>query len=161
MRCFRGCRAGGPPTDSAEARALPRRVRALREHRVGSELQQVAGPPTAALQRDSATWSHTVGSAVRTMSERVFRDRRDAGRVLAGLLEDYRGHDDVVVLGLPRGGVPVAYEIAAALDAPLDVFVVRKLGVPGHEELAMGAIASGGVVVLNEDVVIGSASVRT
>ncbi len=96
-----------------------------------------------------------MGSAVRTMSERVFRDRRDAGRVLAGLLEHYRGRDDVVVLGLPRGGVPVAYEIAAALDAPLDVFVVRKLGVPGHEELAMGAIASGGVVVLNEDVVIG------
>jgi erythromycin esterase-like protein/predicted phosphoribosyltransferase len=89
------------------------------------------------------------------MSERVFRDRRDAGRVLAGLLEHYRGHDDVVVLGLPRGGVPVAYEVAAALDAPLDVFVVRKLGLPGHEELAMGAIASGGVVVLNEDVVIG------
>src|SRR5258707_6085248 len=84
------------------------------------------------------------GSAVRTMSERVFRDRRDAGRVLAGLLEHYRGRDDVVVLGLPRGGVPVAYEIATALDAPLDVFVVRKLGVPGHEELAMGAIASGG-----------------
>src|SRR5260221_3127088 len=78
------------------------------------------------------------------MSERVFRDRRDAGRVLAGLLEHYRGRDDVVVLGLPRGGVPVAYEIATALDAPLDVFVVRKLGVPGHEELAMGAIASGG-----------------
>src|SRR5260221_6406851 len=89
------------------------------------------------------------------MSERVFRDRRDAGRVLAGLLEHYRGRDDVVVLGLPRGGVPVAYEIATALDAPLGVFVVRKLGVPGHEELAMGAIASGGVVVLNEDVVIG------
>ncbi len=127
----------------------------LREQGVGSEEQQVAGPPTAALQRDSATWSHTVGSAVRTMSERVFRDRRDAGRVLAGLLEHYRGRDDVVVLGLPRGGVPVAYEIATALDAPLDVFVVRKLGVPGHEELAMGAIASGGVVVLNEDVVIG------
>jgi erythromycin esterase-like protein/predicted phosphoribosyltransferase len=89
------------------------------------------------------------------MSERIFRDRRDAGRVLAGLLEQYRGHDDVVVLGLPRGGVPVAYEVATALDAPLDVFLVRKLGVPGHEELAMGAIASGGVIVLNEDVVIG------
>jgi erythromycin esterase-like protein/predicted phosphoribosyltransferase len=89
------------------------------------------------------------------MSERVFRDRRDAGRVLAGLLEHYRGRDDVVVLGLPRGGVPVAYEVAAALDAPLDVFVVRKLGLPEHEELAMGAIASGGVIVLNEDVVIG------
>jgi erythromycin esterase-like protein/predicted phosphoribosyltransferase len=89
------------------------------------------------------------------MSERVFRDRRDAGRVLAGLLEHYRGRGDVVVLGLPRGGVPVAYEVATALDAPLDVFVVRKLGLPGHEELAMGAIASGGVVVLNEDVVAG------
>jgi erythromycin esterase-like protein/predicted phosphoribosyltransferase len=92
---------------------------------------------------------------VTLMSERSFRDRRDAGRVLAGLLEHYRGHDDVVVLGLPRGGVPVAYEVATALDAPLDVFLVRKLGLPGHEELAMGAIASGGVIVLNEDVVIG------
>jgi erythromycin esterase-like protein/predicted phosphoribosyltransferase len=87
------------------------------------------------------------------MSERVFRDRRDAGRVLAGLLAHYRGRDDVVVLGLPRGGVPVAYEVATALDAPLDVFVVRKLGLPGHEELAMGAIASGGVTALNEDIV--------
>src|SRR5260221_5485941 len=88
------------------------------------------------------------------MSERVFRDRRDAGRVLAGLLEHYRGRDDVVVLGLPRGGEPVAYEIATALDAPLDVFVVRKLGVPGHEELAMGAIASGGGGVVDEGVVV-------
>ena len=86
---------------------------------------------------------------------RVFRDRRDAGRVLAGLLDEYRDDPDVVVLGLPRGGVPVAYEVAMALRAPLDVFVVRKLGVPGHEELAMGAIASGGVVVLNDDVVRG------
>jgi erythromycin esterase-like protein/predicted phosphoribosyltransferase len=91
------------------------------------------------------------------MSERIFRDRRDTGRVLAGLLEQYRDRDNVVVLGLPRGGVPVAYEVAIALDAPLDVFLVRKLGVPGHEELAMGAIASGGVIVLNEDVVIGLA----
>jgi erythromycin esterase-like protein/predicted phosphoribosyltransferase len=89
------------------------------------------------------------------MSERVFRDRRDAGRILADRLEHYRGRGDVVVLGLPRGGVPVAYEVATALGAPLDVFVVRKLGVPGHAELAMGAIASGGVVVLNEDVVRG------
>src|SRR5258705_13211855 len=78
------------------------------------------------------------------MSDRVFRDRRDAGRVLAGLLDHYRGHADVVVLGLPRGGVPVAYEVAMGLGAPLDVFLVRKLGVPGHEELAMGATASGG-----------------
>jgi hypothetical protein len=70
------------------------------------------------------------------MSDRVFRDRRDAGRVLAGLLDHYRGQPDVVVLGLPRGGVPVAYEVAMALGAPLDVFLVRKLGVPGREEPA-------------------------
>lgn len=89
------------------------------------------------------------------MPDRVFRDRRHAGRVLAGLLERYRGQDDVVVLALPRGGVPVAYEVAVALGAPLDVFLVRKLGVPGHEELAMGAIASGGTVVVNDDVVRG------
>jgi erythromycin esterase-like protein/predicted phosphoribosyltransferase len=89
------------------------------------------------------------------MPDRLFRDRRDAGRTLARLLEHYRGRDDVVVLGLPRGGVPVAYEVAQALGAPLDVFVVRKLGVPGREELAMGAIASGGVVVVNDDVVRG------
>jgi predicted phosphoribosyltransferase len=82
-----------------------------------------------------------------------FADRRDAGRRLADELIQYAGQSDVVVLGLPRGGVPVAYEVAGALGAPLDVFVVRKLGVPGHEELAMGAIASGGVRVLNQDVV--------
>ncbi len=82
-----------------------------------------------------------------------FADRRDAGRRLAAELSSYAGRDDVVVLGLPRGGVPVAAEVARALGVPLEVFVVRKLGVPGHEELAMGAIASGGVRVLNEDVV--------
>src|SRR5437667_7988091 len=82
-----------------------------------------------------------------------YRDRADAGRELAVLLKKYAGRDDVVVLALPRGGVPVAYEVAEALEAPLDVFVVRKLGVPGHEELAMGAIASGGVVVVNEELV--------
>src|SRR5918996_745958 len=87
------------------------------------------------------------------MAERLFRDRRDAGQILATMLEEYRGRDDVVVLALPRGGVPVAYEVASALGAPLDVFVVRKLGVPGHRELAMGAIASGGVRVLNREVV--------
>src|SRR5438270_8882750 len=87
------------------------------------------------------------------MAEMRFRDRREAGRVIAGLLERYRGRDDVVVLALPRGGVPVAYEVATALGAPLDVYLVRKLGVPGHEELAMGAIASGGTVVMNDDVV--------
>lgn len=83
----------------------------------------------------------------------IFHDRKDAGQKLAGELTAYAGRDDVIVLALPRGGVPVAYEVAAALDAPLDVFVVRKLGVPGHEELAMGAIASGGTRVLNDDVV--------
>src|SRR6202007_3062982 len=72
---------------------------------------------------------------------------------LAEKLEEYRNRNDVVVLGLPRGGVPVAYEVAKRLHAPLDVFIVRKLGVPGFEELAAGAIASGGVRVLNEDVV--------
>jgi predicted phosphoribosyltransferase len=82
----------------------------------------------------------------------AYRDRTEAGQYLAGRLASYRG-SDVLVLGLPRGGVPVAYEIAAALDAPLDVFVVRKLGVPGHPELAMGALASGGVRVLNEEVI--------
>jgi predicted phosphoribosyltransferase len=87
--------------------------------------------------------------------DRSFRDRRDAGRVLAGLLEHYQGRCDVVVLGLARGGVPVAYEIARALAAPLDVLVVRKLGVPDREELAMGAIASGGIVVVNDDLIRG------
>src|SRR3989442_12391131 len=82
-----------------------------------------------------------------------FTDRVDAGRQLAAQLTHYANRHDVVVLALPRGGVPVGFEIAKALHAPLDVFVVRKLGVPGHEELAMGAIASGGVRVLNDDVV--------
>jgi predicted phosphoribosyltransferase len=82
-----------------------------------------------------------------------YRDRFAAGRELAGRLAHHAGRDDVVVLALPRGGVPVGYEVAAALGAPLDVFLVRKLGVPGHEELAMGAIASGGVRVLNDRVV--------
>ncbi|HEU5169912.1 MAG TPA: phosphoribosyltransferase family protein [Gemmatimonadales bacterium] len=79
----------------------------------------------------------------------LFGDRRDAGRQLARRLSHLAGRDRLLVLGLPRGGVPVAYEVATALGAPLDVFVVRKLGVPGHEELAMGAVASGGVRVLN------------
>ena len=79
-----------------------------------------------------------------------YRDRIEAGRRLAADLAEYAHRPDVVVLGLPRGGVPVAYEVARALDAPLDVFIVRKLGVPGHEEFAMGAVASGGVRVLNE-----------
>jgi putative phosphoribosyl transferase len=82
-----------------------------------------------------------------------FRDRFHAGQLLAEKLASLAGQSDVLVLALPRGGVPVAYEIARALGAPLDVFMVRKLGAPGHEELAMGAIATGGVRVLNDDVV--------
>ncbi len=82
-----------------------------------------------------------------------FRDREDAGRQLAASLAEYGHRSDVLVLGLPRGGVPVAHEVAAALGAPLDVFLVRKLGVPGHPELAMGAIASGGVEVLSQDII--------
>ena len=83
----------------------------------------------------------------------IYRDRIDAGKQLAARLMDYADRDDVLVLALPRGGVPVAYEVAKVLRAPLDIFLVRKLGVPGHEELAMGAIATGGVRVLNDDVV--------
>ena len=79
----------------------------------------------------------------------IFQNRREAGKRLASLLYEYAGVQDVLVLGLPRGGVPVAYEVARALHAPLDVFVVRKLGVPGQEELAFGAIATGGVRILN------------
>ncbi len=82
-----------------------------------------------------------------------FQDRAHAGRLLAAKLEGYAGRPDVVVLGLPRGGVPVAHQVALRLHAPLDVFLVRKLGAPAQEELAMGAIASGGVVFLNESVV--------
>jgi len=83
----------------------------------------------------------------------LFKDRRDAGKQLAQELSAYAGRSDVIVLALPRGGVPVAYEVARALNAPLDIFIVRKLGLPGHEELAIGAIASGGIRVLNHDIV--------
>src|SRR5437868_15393034 len=82
----------------------------------------------------------------------VFSDRTEAGRLLAEQLRGYERHPNAIVLALPRGGVPVAFEIAKKLELPLDVFVVRKLGVPGQKELAMGAIASGGIRVLNEDV---------
>jgi erythromycin esterase-like protein/predicted phosphoribosyltransferase len=88
-----------------------------------------------------------------SMEPRRLRDRREAGRLLAEQLREYAGRDDVVVLALPRGGVPVAYEIAEALGAPLDLFLVRKLGVPGHEELALGAIATGGIRVVNRQLV--------
>jgi putative phosphoribosyl transferase len=90
---------------------------------------------------------------LRRTATRTFRDRREAGRVLADELAPYRGKDDLLVYGLARGGVPVAWEVAAALRAPLDVFLVRKLGVPRWSELAMGALASGGGVVMNDNVV--------
>jgi len=83
----------------------------------------------------------------------LFQDRKDAGRVLAGLLASLRDINDAVALALPRGGVPVAFEVARELGLPLDIFIVRKLGVPGHEELAMGAIASGGTKVLNQNII--------
>jgi predicted phosphoribosyltransferase len=89
---------------------------------------------------------------LRRTSRRTFRDRREAGRVLAEELAAYRGKDGLLILGLARGGVPVAWEVAAALRAELDVFLVRKLGVPQWSELAMGALASGGVVVMNDNV---------
>ena len=91
----------------------------------------------------------------RQQPRRVFRDRREAGQVLAGMLQSYRGRPDVVVLGLARGGIPVAFEVACSLGAPLDAFIVRKLGAPGHEEFAVGALASGGRVVVNDDVLRG------
>jgi predicted phosphoribosyltransferase len=82
----------------------------------------------------------------------IFENRHEAGRVLAQHLQNFRGRNDALVLALPRGGVPVGYEVALSLDLPLDVFIVRKLGVPGQEELAMGAIASGGAIVINRSV---------
>lgn len=90
---------------------------------------------------------------MRRASRRTFSDRREAGRVLAEELASYRGNDALLVFGLARGGVPVAWEVASALHAPLDVFLVRKLGVPQWSELAMGALASGGGVVMNDNVV--------
>lgn len=90
------------------------------------------------------------------MKDIIFADREHAGQLLAAALKKYADQPDVIILGLPRGGVPVAYEVAKRLHAPLDVMVVRKLGVPGWEELAMGAVASGGVRVINEEVVRGS-----
>src|SRR5436309_4632715 len=91
------------------------------------------------------------------MEPERFRNRNEAGRLLAKKLSAYADRPDVLVLALPRGGLPVAYEVARALHAPLDVFTVRKLGVPGQPELAMGAIATGGVRVLNDEVVQGLA----
>src|SRR5258708_1831603 len=89
----------------------------------------------------------------RRNARRIFRDRRDAGQVLADELASYRGIDNLLVLGLARGGVPVGWEVASFLRAPLDVFLVRKLGVPQWQELAMGALAAGGGIVVNDDLV--------
>ena len=100
-----------------------------------------------------ASYTYLKSEVERRKKVTLYRDRSDAGRVLATQLMAYANRSDVLVLALPRGGVPVAYQVAKALHVPLDVFLVRKLGVPGHEELAMGAIATGGVCVLNEDVV--------
>src|SRR5271170_141464 len=96
--------------------------------------------------------SSTTVNRGRSMRDK-FQDRMGAGQLLAEKLAAYASQPEVIVLGLPRGGVPVAFEVAKALHAPLDVFVVRKLGTPGRSELAMGAIATGGVRVLNEEVV--------
>src|SRR2546430_7050214 len=100
-----------------------------------------------------ATYSYSKSEVERRKKVTLYRDRSDAGRVLATQLMAYANRQNLLVLALPRGGVPVAYEVAKALHAPLDVFLVRKLGVPGHEELAMGAIATGGIRVLNENVI--------
>ena len=96
-----------------------------------------------------AGWS----GLARRSAGRTFQDRREAGQVLAGALTAYHGRDDLLVLGLARGGVPVGWEVAASLRAPLDVFLVRKLGVPQWEELAMGALASGGGLVVNDNLI--------
>ncbi|MGY2063110.1 erythromycin esterase family protein, partial [Nocardia gipuzkoensis] len=92
---------------------------------------------------------------LRDVPQPVFRDRHEAGRVLAELLEHYRDDPDVVVLGLARGGVPVAWEVAAALNAPVDALIVRKLGVPGRPEFAFGALGPDGRIVIDDDVVRG------
>src|SRR2546423_455119 len=100
----------------------------------------------------SAASRHSLSRARALKTSMLYANRTEAGRKLASLLGQYADRPDVLVLALPRGGVPVAFEVARALRAPLDVFVVRKLGVPGHEELAMGAIATGGIRVMNPDV---------
>src|SRR5437879_7620042 len=105
---------------------------------------QLTGPPSA--------------QAV-TLTLMIYRNRIEAGRVLADHLRQFRDHPKAIVLALPRGGVPVGFEIASSLQLPFDVFLVRKLGTPGHSELAMGAIASGGVRVINSSVEIGRAHV--
>lgn len=111
------------------------------------------GPAGLAFRPATARHGSRYYVRVPQIAARRFRDRGAAGKLLAQRLRAYADRADVLVLGLPRGGVPVAYEVAAELDAPLDVFLVRKLGVPGHEELAMGAVASGGLRVMSDDLV--------
>ncbi len=113
---------------------------------IDSSLQEVNVVPVPSLRFE-------LGDPTRLVETMLFQDRSEAGRQLAARLVGYANRPDVLVLALPRGGVPVAFEVAVALNAPLDVFLVRKLGVPGQPELAMGAIASGGVRVINDDVV--------
>src|SRR5215467_14573094 len=111
-------------------------------------------PNTSSLEGMWERHSEWNGSGLGSLGPRLpYADRREAGLELAARLHRYRDRADLVVLALPRGGVPVAVEVAVALEAPLDVFVVRKLGVPGHEELALGAVASGGHRSLNRSVV--------
>jgi putative phosphoribosyl transferase len=125
-------------------------------HSLTSGVWRKSTQPRCQARRREALHLHRTYAAsevnVDLFRQQTFADRRAAGMELAEHLGKYKGRRDIVVLALPRGGVPVAYEVARALGAPLDVFLVRKLGVPGHEELAMGAIASGGVRVLNADV---------
>jgi putative phosphoribosyl transferase len=122
------------------------------------ELTHLLGEPRHRRGRPASTVAlavrvaHELLEAVEVHNHLIFANRHEAGRLLAEALSDLVGVPDVVVLGLPRGGVPVAYEVAAALGAPLDVFVVRKLGAPSQRELALGAVASGGTIVLNEEI---------
>jgi predicted phosphoribosyltransferase len=106
-------------------------------------------------QNEESVFRHRDNGGAAGVAERVFRDRREAGRLLAMQLARFAGRKDVVVLGLPRGGVPVAAEVARVLGAPLDVLIVRKLGAPMQEELAIGAVAEGGTRVLNRGLVEG------
>jgi putative phosphoribosyl transferase len=110
-------------------------------------------PGTKASCRQDDAFRDGLNNTKASDMARRFQDRTDAGRLLAKKLGHYASRKDIIVLGMPRGGVPVAFEVAKSLRVPWDVFIVRKLGVPGHEELAMGAIASGGIRVLNETVI--------
>src|SRR5574338_213447 len=116
-------------------------------------VRSTAGMHGAGLVRTMNPWRWWRSSAEVSAMPSRFHDRLHAGRVLARELVSYRGRADVIVLALPRGGIPVGYEVARELEVPLDVFVVRKLGVPTHEELAMGAIASGGVRLLDHEII--------